>query len=450
MKRFLAGFAALLALLWLAAGPRPADNGHYRQSDYYHAALSALDQTPPRRAKGPLRAGIAEVEITPPLGHPLAGYGARRPKAASGRDSPCHARALSLAVGGETVTLLTADILLADQPLVDAVLTLTGLRPDQIYVTASHTHSGPGGHARGLVMEQVFGDFDPDYFQRLASKLAELVRASRDGLQPAEFALVQQQLPGWQDNRIDSGAPTHDPLSLLMFRVRGDEQPLALLAVFGAHATVLNSDNRLASADYPGHLVERLRQGSNARMALFAAGAVGDARPRAHAGKDDQERALLYGQGLAEAVLPALAGAQWQAEVELASLNLALELPPARIPLGSDWTLGPLLSWLVVDRPARLSALRLGDTLLAGFPGDYAGHLAELLSQQASAQAGGPLATVATSFSGGYEGYLVSSDWFFKASGYETRQVNFFGPWAGDYVNEMALAMARRLFQAED
>jgi neutral ceramidase len=448
MRRISIRIAVPLLLIWLALGPLPADNTPYKQTGYYTNTLARLHDLSPLQAVGPLAIGFAEADISPPAGHPLAGFGGRKPKAATGIDTPCFARALSLSVAGKTVTLLSGDILLANQALVDAILQRSGLPHQQLYVTASHTHSGPGGHARGPIHEQVFGEFQQAYFDQLAAGLAQLVTRSRQTLQPAEFARFVKELPGRQQNRIDPQAATHDQLSLLLFR-QADASPartLAILAVFGAHATVLGAGNRLVSADYPGHLVNRLKQHTRADTVLFAAGAVGDARPWGLRGNTPYQRANDYGKGLADAVLPDMATLTWQRRVTLAAINLPIDLPPVRIPLGSHWTLGPLLTRLVADRQGRMSALRLNDVLLTGFPVDYAGHLASDLRDRLQPLTHRPLVSVATSFSGGYKGYLVSSDWYFRTSTYETRNVNFFGPWAGDYLNDLALKMASRLF----
>ncbi len=445
VKRFALIALLVLLVLWMAVGPRPVDNGNYLVSDYYLAARQALVDEPVLRAQGDLRVGSAERDISPPSGHPLAGFGARRPKAAEGVDAPCYARALTLAVGDQQVTVLTADLLLVNEQLLQAVYQRTGLQPAQLYVTASHTHSGPGGYGDTLLEGLIYGRFDADYFEFLASRLAEVVLASRQSLQPAEYALLAQDLPGWQRNRLESGAPNLDRFSLLMFRSLGDRRPLALLAVFGAHATVQGARTHRLGPDYPGYLVARLRQLIRAETVLFAAGAVGDAGPDKPQGKDPFEQAHRYGSGLADAALAHIPPIQWHRQLLLASISLPVTLARPRVLINTDWGLGPVVTHLLGGRETRLSALRLGNTYLLGFPGDYAGHLARRLETALQDQAGPEARLVATSFSGGYKGYFVSHEWFLRAEGYETRRMNFFGPWTGDYLNDIALGMAARL-----
>jgi hypothetical protein len=499
-KKRLGWALALLAALWLNLGPRPADNSHYTTSGYYQDARRRLELAKPLSASGPLKIGLAEIDISPPPGYPLAGFGGRRPKANTGQDSPCLARALTLEVNGLTTSILTADILLMDESLVSEVLHLSGLGPQDVYFTASHSHSCAGGYVKGLLMEQILGDYDPAWTKQLAQRLAQLLLDSRRDLIAADLAWTSLEVPNSQQNRIDHAAPTNDRLSLLLFRKHDSlaacqtwivesenrpqraqflpdlqpnspairqksgekcaaavdlqpttsksdrllDPPLAIFAVFGAHATLFNLKSHLISADYPGYFLHELKARTQAKHLLFAAGSVGDARPDGPAiiDKDAKVNAQTYGHYLAEAAAAALENLNWSHEVSLGRLNLALQLPEARLLLGPKWTLGPLLTQLLPDRQASLSGLRLNNLVLLGFPADYSGHLARALSAQINNQAH----LITTSFNGGYKGYLVASRWFFSFSDYETRTVNFFGPWSGDYLNEMAAGLIKRMF----
>lgn len=447
-KRKYLWLLAILFGLWLIVGPRPADNSHYRGSEYYAKARQTLASQAPESASGPLAIGVAEVDISPKPGQPLAGFGGRRPKTGSSMESPCLARALSLRVGGLTTSILTADLLLMDDALVAEVLRQTGLERQDIYFTASHSHSCAGGFAQGFVQEQIFGSYDPDWFKTLAQRLAKVVLESRQGFVPVEFAHASINVANSQQNRIDHSAPTNDQLDLLLFRRPQDSgPPLAILGIFGAHATVFGLNSHLISADYPGHFLAELKASTEAAHLLFAAGSVGDARPDgpAIASKDPAINVRNYGRLLKDAALSGMENLAWQQSVQLARLSLPLELPQARLPVGPNWAWAPWVGGLLADRHATLNGLRINDLVVLGFPVDYSGHLATALAARFKNQAD----IVTTSFSGGYKGYLVASSWFFGHSRYETRTVNFFGPWAGDYLNDMAEAIARRLLGAE-
>jgi hypothetical protein len=292
----------------------------------------------------------------------------------------------------------------------------------------------------------VAGAYDPAYFESLVDHLADAVRRSRARTEPAELGFVRVEAPGRQKNRVDPSLPTHDALSALVFRPIGaapGAAPIAVLAVFGAHATVSHPVPPRLGGDYPAALVSELKRATGARSVLFASGAVGDASPARPKADSSSKSAEALGIALAGDLLAALPSARFARDVEVASLRLDVDLPPVQLPFFSSWLrFGPALTWWIADRKTHLHALRLGPAVLVGFPGDYSGHLADRL---VASTRGSGLSSVATSFDGDFRGYLVSEPVFRRRGCYETRWMSFYGPWAGEYLNDLARRMVRRL-----
>ena len=141
--------------------------------------------------------------------------------------------------------------------------------------------------------------------------------------------------------------------------------------------------------------------------------------------------------------MAALPSARFAQDVELASLRLDVNLPPVRLPFfTSKLRFSPLMTWWIADRRTHLHALRVGPAVLVGFPGDDSGHLAGPLVESTRPTG---LSTVATSFNGDFRGYLVSEPVFRAKSCYETRWMSFYGPWLGEYFNDLARRMVDRL-----
>jgi hypothetical protein len=141
--------------------------------------------------------------------------------------------------------------------------------------------------------------------------------------------------------------------------------------------------------------------------------------------------------------MAALPSARFDPVAEVASLRLDVDLPPVRLPFfAPSLRFSPFLTWWIADRRTHLQALRLGPAVLVGFPGDYSGHLADRLVE--STRPSG-LAAVATSFDGDFRGYLVSEPVFRNRPCYETRWMSFYGPWTGEYFNDLARRMVDRL-----
>lgn len=92
-----------------------------------------------------LRAGTAQVDITPPVGTSLAGYFSDR---VSDRViDPLRAHALVLESGGERIAIVSCDVICMPAGTADPARRLieerTGIRGDNVLICATHTHTGP-------------------------------------------------------------------------------------------------------------------------------------------------------------------------------------------------------------------------------------------------------------------------------------------------------------------
>ncbi len=448
MRRLALWSSLFMALVWIGVGPRPADNAPYDGRDFQASTQQRLIDKAPALVEGDLKIGVAETDITPSIGHPLAGYGGRHPKASTAIDHPVYVRALTLSVDGQQVTILTADLLLINQKMAEAIYQRSGLKRAQLYITASHTHSGPGGWGERFIEELIFGEFDADYFEQLVDQFTATIQQSQQNLEPAELAVLQLEVAGSQLNRFADELPTHDPITALLFRAidsQVDAPPEVIFTIFGAHPTILSVKTHTLSGDYPAQLNRRLKRLTGANMALFAAGSVGDAKPVKPPGETAIERAAKYGNQLAEQLASKIPTAVYQQQIALGTIDLIVDMPPIRYPISEAWTLGPLISGLFGDDESRLQGLRIGPLLLLGFPGDYAGHLATELFVAIKRQTQSPLLIATTSFNGNFDGYFVSHQVYESFDRAETRGLNFFGPWGGEYLNSIALEISKRL-----
>src|SRR5262245_18250326 len=93
-----------------------------------------------------LAAGAAKIEITPPTGHPMWGYGARHDAPSVGVLDPLHARALVLSAGGRRIALVSLDLGRAPTRLSTAAIRARvkeAAGVEHLFLVASHTHHGP-------------------------------------------------------------------------------------------------------------------------------------------------------------------------------------------------------------------------------------------------------------------------------------------------------------------
>src|SRR5712692_6107200 len=145
-------------------------------------------------AQGRIVAGVAKADITPPIGTPLAGYGARQAKPSSGIHDPTEARALILDNGVEKIALVSVDHLGFDHGMVERIRTraseATHILPDHIFVMSSHTHSGGGGFMEmlPLLANVLAGKFDAKIRAIYEERTAQAIIEANKSMKPARIA----------------------------------------------------------------------------------------------------------------------------------------------------------------------------------------------------------------------------------------------------------------------
>ena len=455
-RRVLTGLALLAGAFWVLVGPWPACDGGYEGTAWANQTFARIESVASARASdepGPLRVGWAKVEITPPVGEPLAGYSARSPMTSTSVEDRLFARAITVSDTNQTLTLLGAEILLALPDLRTEVLHRTGLTASEVYFTATHTHSGPGGYDAHPIAQISLGTHDPAILDRLANALAEAVLASRRDLQPGRMRAGmldpdQAHLAPSVTNRL-TGLPGRDRMLAMSFWRDGDASgPVAVFLTHNAHATCDEYRHRTIGGDYPGWVARQLETGPTA-VALFAAGPVGTCKPDQSLPRGDGRVTRMGGRVLAclqatGVLAPPPPGPPTKAR--LASAVLLVDLPPHQIRLGDRWRLSPVISSALHERRTHVQAVRIGPVLLVGMPGDFSDELLVPLDNFARSEG---LLAEATSFNGDYVGYLTRADRY-ALKAYETRDMSFFGPSSGEYLAEVSTRLAARLASREN
>ena len=431
-----AGVTVLLAVLGPVDEPAPWPGQPARISA--QAALAA-QRASARVEVGPLRAGWARARLTPTLGAPsddgrsgrfrelpLAGYGARRGRPAAGVQQDLWTKALALGVGGQRVVLIASDLLIVPREVAEEVLGQLaidpGLRRDQVYFTATHTHGSLGGWGEGWVAEQFGGAYVPEVRVWLALRLTEVAQQAIARMGPARLGFDAFAAPDGVRNRLVGELGGVDA-EFAFLRIRRDDGQEALWGSYGAHATVLGAGEMRFHGDYPGVWQEAVESATGG-MALFAAGAVGSHGPRTT--QPGWEGARQLGESLARRTVERSRACRLESEVALGSASVTFPLPPLRVRLGDhlrlrEWAAGRLLP--VSDRTT-LQGLRIGPWVWLSTPCDFSGELALDLKERARSVG---LRCAVTSFNGDYLGYVIPTR-YASMDSYESRTMSFYGP----------------------
>jgi len=232
-----------------------------------------------------LRAGTAEVNITPPIGTQLTGYGGRV-SGCIGIHDDIFARALVLDNGTASLAIVTCDLLGVDRDTVDAVRQgaheQTGIPPDNIMISCSHTHSGPASMQLGGI-----ADRDELYVKMLNRKITGAISAAKRQLQPAVIGFGREPVrcgnnrrERTPDGKMVLGVNPSGKVApyVNVMKVAGtDGTPIAVLFNHAAHAVALRGNNLLVSADYPGFAARLLKKAKgDSLVPMFAQGCCGD------------------------------------------------------------------------------------------------------------------------------------------------------------------------------
>lgn len=355
-----------------------------------------------------LLAGAAKIVITPHVGIDLCGFGARPGPSTSVHDDLC-AAALYLE-SNQPALIITCDLIGLDRATVHEVRAdieaATGVPAGHIMFGCSHTHSGPATPCIASL-----GKVDPDYMAVLKRKLVGLAKMAFDGRQPCALGIAREPVSvginrrevsrdgGMTIGRNERGVITPWVDVIAVDTMAG--QPLARYFCHAAHAVTVSGLE--ISGDWPGYaqrIVERIY--GDGCIAMFGQGCCGNinSEPRG-----TFEVAEAQGRVMAGAVVKAAEYALKAPEVEIAvgSVDLALPCfdPPsvaeaqaqldqlkeaAAQAVGGNYGVAMMtagdVAWAErilalaqagatqLTRPYEVQAIRLGDFLLTGLPGE--------------------------------------------------------------------------------
>ncbi|MCU0870829.1 MAG: neutral/alkaline non-lysosomal ceramidase N-terminal domain-containing protein [Pirellulaceae bacterium] len=246
-----------------------------------------------------LRIGMAETEITPPEGFPMAGYYHER-KATGTRD-PLKAKAIVFCGEGTRAAFVACDLTGIAADLSAEVrrraAALSGIPVEHLVLAATHSHTAPD-YTRDLY--EYLGARPEHGPQRYAAKLIggivdAIVRADQDAKPASVFAGTARQEKPISFNRrfvmkdgsvrtwmrldnpqvVRAAGPIDPEVSLLLVRAAEGDEPLGVFTNFALHLDTVGGT--LWSGDYPFYVEQSLRQTLGPQViSVFGNGCCGD------------------------------------------------------------------------------------------------------------------------------------------------------------------------------
>ena len=358
--------------------------------------------------------GLAQRVITPPMGVSMAGFAARK-GVAEGIHDDLHVRALVIESPDANVAILSASIIGLDQEIVDQVRDevgqRTGLDGSRIMMAATHTHSGP----------TVEGEYKPFLQERCVECLVEAWEHREPGR--IGSGSVQVEDVGRNRRRLLYGGLPVDPEVGIVKIESAAGQLKGLLFNYACHPTTMGPDNLQITEDWPGYAIGALREQLGDRaVIMFVNGAEGDINPGYSSGLSGVGAPIpirtfafaeKIGTRLGRAALDALGEIQTRSALPVRSVSRRIELPyrtsfpvtveeaeqqqrkareafaqiqqnsDAPLVLAHEAEVDQFFAGMVLDLAQKfhaegwepsvsveIQAIRLGDAVLASFPGE--------------------------------------------------------------------------------
>ena len=363
-------------------------------------------------SRAALKGGCAKVNITPPVGAWLSGYGGRD-KPSDGIVDELYARALVLDNGSNSIAIISVDLLWVPLQMTNQVREILkdkiGIPGQNVLICATHTHFGPKIYSETKMGPEVSDNtVDASYVQTLVKKITDSAFLAHKRMEDVRIGAARGDIPeivfNRRPTRADGSVQTTFSLPLDVTTTRKiqrsqdgsvsvtftfpPEQPALKFGPVDPEAWVLrveNADGEIIgsvvnfachavsgsafpdwfysiSADYPGEtmrVVEQLEEG----VCLFTSGTAGDIVPLRRGRKPRYE----IGRALAGEAIRRLQFVQTSGDIDMAAMTREVKLPlrqdlsPDRI-IAADKDKTHLTT--------EIQVLRLGDIYILGLPGE--------------------------------------------------------------------------------
>lgn len=252
-----------------------------------------------------MSAGVAVIDITPPLGYRMSGYFSER--LSTGILNPLQAKAIVLRQGGESAAMVFCDIIGISADVSararKGATEKTGIPSENILIAATHSHTGPlySGALRKHFHDKAVAEqgSDPcekvDYSSELAARLVDVITQADAAAKPVRLKAGTTRQQGLSFNRrfhmkdgtvrfnpgvlnpdiVKAAGPIDPQVGMVLFLGGEGEKPVAAMVNFALHLDTVGGT--LYAADYPFYIEQSLRERyGDDFILLFGTGTCGD------------------------------------------------------------------------------------------------------------------------------------------------------------------------------
>ena len=277
-----------------------------------------------------MRAGLAKVNITPPVGLELSGW-AFGPSV--GILDELYAKVLLLENNGRKVAIITTDLIGFNTEYATAIregiASKVNMNAGDVLISCSHTHSGPA-----TMFLRRWGEINEDFVHVVEKQIIGAATIAAKGMQEARIGVGKGRADGVGINRRDREGGSVDP-EVGVIRVDNSQgEMMAVLINYSCHPVAVHNYKNLISADFPGYamgVIEKTKEGRV--IALYTTGAAGDINPRQ---MHDVEYAEKFGNIIGGEALKVAEGIETRPELTLNVVSERVDLPVRKLPTADE------------------------------------------------------------------------------------------------------------------
>ncbi len=230
---------------------------------------------------GPLKVGLATVDITPEGPVYMAGFSGRT-EPSEGAYAPIFASCVVFDNSVTRVAIVAIDVCKIGIPQMEkirAAAEQVGIPPQHVMINSSHTHCGP----------TIIGDRNPDYLPIFEAKVCGLLPSAVEDLQEASLdytvgsctmAVNRRRVDDeghYAGMRPEPRKPIDPDVPVLrVLTPEGDVR--AVIFGYACHPTTMGGQE--IGPDYPGAAREWIAAASPGCLPVFLQGCAGDIKPR--------------------------------------------------------------------------------------------------------------------------------------------------------------------------
>lgn len=275
-----------------------------------------------------LEVGVAVRIITPDPLIPVSG-GVGTPLPVTKKQGDLFARALVLQKGDERIAIVNIDNIGWPAVLGDKSRKLIkGIKPENILIGVTHTHSAPDAYAFPDENGNVGADFK--YLDWCVTQIADAVNEALAKLAPADLKIAVGDTKG--EIAYNYYAPQlYDPRCGVIQAIGKNGQTIATLVNFATHPEIIGNERSILSPDMCGPLYDRI-EAKVGGVALFmnsAQGGMITADNRQENGKEasDWAECVRNGNLLADEALRIINDAPLQVNPDIFCKSKVIEFP---------------------------------------------------------------------------------------------------------------------------